>query len=201
MFWRGEPCASLPTLLRYGCRSKLPRFAAPAQVATMSDGYPVQWAGRTAIMTLPQHVGEFNASRICEQLLLVIYRGATELVADMTGTAWCDQAGVAVMARAYRRAAACGTQLRLVVTDEAVRRMLVLKGLDRLIPIYPSLDDAITATTLTATVSVTNQPHSPSATPPRKPGGAARGSADLTGFAQAGEYQCLAGPVQPQIAR
>jgi anti-sigma B factor antagonist len=158
MFWRGEPCASHLTRLRYGCRSKLRRLAAPAQVAAMSDAYPVQWAGGTAIVTLPQHVGEFNASRIHEQLLLVIYRGATELVADMTGTAWCDQVGVAVVARAYRRAAACGTQLRLVVTAKAVRRMLALRGLDRLIPIYPSLDDAVAATMPTAAASVVNQP-------------------------------------------
>jgi anti-anti-sigma regulatory factor len=79
-------------------------------------------------MTLPQHVGEFNASRIRDQLLLLIYRGATELVVDMTGTAWCDQVGAAVVARACRRAAACGTQLRLVVTAEAVGRLLALRG-------------------------------------------------------------------------
>jgi anti-sigma B factor antagonist len=163
MFWRGGPCASHLTRLRYGCRSKLRRLAAPARVAAMSDAYPVQWAGGTAIVTLPQHVGEFNASRIGEQLLLVIYRGATELVADMTGTAWCDQVGVAVVARACRRAAACGTQLRLVVTAEAVRRMLALRGLDRLIPIYPSLDDAVAATVPTATVRVIDQPDGPTA--------------------------------------
>lgn len=132
----------------------------------MSDAYPVQWAGGTAIVTLPQHVGECNASRIREQLLLVIYRGPTELVADMTGTAWCDQMGVAVVARACRRAAACGTQLRLVVTAEAVRRMLALSGLDRLIPIYPSLHNAVAATMPTATVCARDEPDGP--TPDRR---------------------------------
>jgi hypothetical protein len=70
----------------------------------MSDSYPAQWAGRTAIVTLPQHVGECNASRIRDQLLLVINRGATELVADMTGTVWRDQEGAAAAAHAYQRA-------------------------------------------------------------------------------------------------
>jgi len=110
----------------------------------MSDRYPVRWAGRRAIVMLPQHVGEFNASRIRELLLLVISRGATELVADMTGTAWCDQAGAAAIVHAQLRAAASGTQLRLVVTAEAVRRALAHSGLDRLVPVYPSLEAATT---------------------------------------------------------
>ena len=64
----------------------------------------------------------------------------------MTGTGWCDRAGALVVARVRHCAAACGTQLRLVVTAEGVRRMLALDGLDRLIPIYPSLENAVTAT-------------------------------------------------------
>jgi hypothetical protein len=40
------------------------------------------------------------------------------------------------------RAAAVGAQLRLVVTAEAVRRVLTRNGLDRLFPIYPSLEAA-----------------------------------------------------------
>ena len=112
----------------------------------MPDSYPMRWAGRTAIVTLPQHVSEFNADRIYELLFQVINRGATELVADMTGTGWCDRAGALVVARVRHCAAACGTQLRLVVTAEGVRRMLALDGLDRLIPIYPSLENAVTAT-------------------------------------------------------
>jgi len=111
----------------------------------MSDRYPVRWAGRRAIMTLPRHVGESNAGQIRELLLLVINRGATELAVDMTETAWCDQAGEAALARAQQRAAAAGAQLRLVVTAEAVKRVLTRSGLDRLIAIYPSLE-AATAT-------------------------------------------------------
>jgi len=43
------------------------------------------------------------------------------------------------------RAVASGTQLRLVVGSDIVRRMLVLSGLDRLIPVYPSLEGATVA--------------------------------------------------------
>ena len=49
--------------------------------------------------------------------------------------------------RAYRRAVASGTQLRLVVPAPVVRGALTLNGLDRLVPVYLSVPgaDAITA--------------------------------------------------------
>jgi hypothetical protein len=51
------------------------------------------------------------------------------------------------VARAYQRATANGIQLRLVITAEIVCRVLSLNGLDRMIPIYPSLDAAVAAGT------------------------------------------------------
>ena len=111
--------------------------------AAMPGSYPVQWTGRLAILALPRHVGESSAGQIREELLWVINRGATDLVIDMTGTASCDHEGAAAVARAHQRAAASGTQLRLAVTAETVRRVLSRDGLDRLIPVYPSLEAAI----------------------------------------------------------
>jgi anti-sigma B factor antagonist len=115
------------------------------QAGDLADRYPVQWTGRLAIVALPQIVGEVNAGGIREQLLLTINRGATVLIVDMTGTVSCEYAGAAAVARAHQRAAANGTQLRLAVTAEAVRRVLIVNGLDRFIPVYPSVEAAIAA--------------------------------------------------------
>ena len=90
-----------------------------------------------------------NASQIREELLWVINRGAAVLIADMTGTLSCDHSGVDAVMRAYQRALASGTQLRLVVTAPIVRRVLGVSGLDRLIPVYPSLEAATAAGTPT----------------------------------------------------
>ena len=110
-----------------------------------TDSYPVRWTGGLAIMTLPEHIDVSNAGQIREQLLSVINRGATVLITDMTTTLSCDHAGVDAVVRAYQRAVTSGTQLRLVVTARIVRRVLAVNGLDRLIPIYPSLDAAVAA--------------------------------------------------------
>ena len=82
----------------------------------------MRWTGVHAVVTLPEHIDVSNAGQIREQLLSIINLGAAELVADMTATVSCDHAGADAVARAYQRAAAAGTQLRLVVPAPIVRR-------------------------------------------------------------------------------
>jgi anti-sigma B factor antagonist len=147
----------------------------------MPDSYPVRWTGRLAIVALPQHVGDRNAGQIREQLLWVVNRGAAELIIDMTRTASCDYEGAAAVARAHQRATASGTQLRLAVTTTAVQRVLCLNGLDRLIPVHPSLDAAIAAAAPAAIVPVPLQPDGQHTAQPRKPARYAGGPADGTG--------------------
>jgi hypothetical protein len=61
---------------------------------------------------------------------------------------------------------ASGAQLRLVVTNPSVRRVLTLNGLDRLIPIYPFLTAATAAGPTAA--RVTPKPGGPPAAQPGK---------------------------------
>ena len=44
--------------------------------AVFKDSYPVRWAGRQAVVVLPEHIGHANAPQVSEQLLSVINRGA-----------------------------------------------------------------------------------------------------------------------------
>ncbi len=112
----------------------------------MADGMcPVQWTGQRAVVTLPEHIDTSTADQIREQLLWIINRGAAVLIADLTGTVSCDYSGADALARAHHRAVADGAELRLVVTADAVRRVLSLSGLDRLAAAYPDLDGAIAA--------------------------------------------------------
>ena len=117
----------------------------------LTDICPVRWTGRQAVIALPEHIDVSNAGPIREELLSVINRGAQALIADLTATISCDHAGADALARGYQRAVASGTELRLVVTAPVVRQILSLNGLDRLVPIYPSLQ-AATAARAPATV-------------------------------------------------
>jgi PAS domain S-box-containing protein len=111
----------------------------------MTDGVAgVAWSGRQAVVTFPEQVGEPDAALIGEQLLGALGQGAVILIADMSATVRCDQAGAAAVARACLRAAACQAELRLVITAPGVRRLMSAEGLDRLVPVYASLEAALT---------------------------------------------------------
>jgi anti-anti-sigma factor len=107
-------------------------------VKAVAEGvYPIRWTGEQAVMTFPEQVDVSNAGQIREQLLSVINRGAAVVIADMTDTVSCDHAGVDAIGRAYQRALVSGTELRLVVGSEIVRRVLTMSGVDRAVSIYP----------------------------------------------------------------
>jgi anti-sigma B factor antagonist len=130
------------------------------------DTYPVRWVGRQAVVALPEHIDVSNAGKIREELLWVMNRGAAVLVADMTATLSCDQSGAEAVMRTYQRALASGTQLRLVVTAQIVQRVLGINGLDRLVPVYPSLEAATAART--PKVPLTPKQGGPHVPPPRE---------------------------------
>jgi anti-anti-sigma factor len=112
----------------------------------MAEGMePAAWAGQRAVVAFPEHVDESNASQIGEQLLAVFDHGAAVVIADMSATASCDGACADAVARACQRAAVRQAELRLVATAPAVRRMLAAEGLDRLVPVYSSLEAAVAA--------------------------------------------------------
>jgi anti-anti-sigma factor len=117
----------------------------PPAAVMPDETCPVRWTGRQAMVTLPQHLDSSNADQIREQLLWIINRGAAVLIVDLTRTVSCTYSGRDALARAYERAAANGTELRLAATADVVLRMLAVTGLDRLVAVYPGLDGALAA--------------------------------------------------------
>ena len=98
-----------------------------------------------AVATLPAEIDVVNGDQVREDLLTVLNRGPAMLIVDMTGTTFCDSAGVNALVRAYKRAGACGARMRLVVGAPTVRRVLAVTGVDRLIGTCPSVAAALDA--------------------------------------------------------
>ncbi len=125
---------------RRGCCT----LGAYALAAVMAEGiWPEWWTGARAVVTLPEQIDSSNADQIRGQLLAAIDRGAAVLVGDMAATVCCDHAGADALARVCQRAGAVGADLRLVVSADAVRRVLRLSGLDGLVTVYPRLAAAL----------------------------------------------------------
>lgn len=103
------------------------------------EPFPVLWIDQTAVVTLPAEIDVTNAGLIREELLSVLNQGAALLIADMSTTSFCDSAGLSALVRAFRRASADGAGMRLVVGTPAVRRVLSITGVDRLVSTFPSV--------------------------------------------------------------
>ena len=101
------------------------------------------WLGQVAVASLPAEIDVANADQVREDLLSVLNRGPATLVVDMGGTSFCDSAGVNVLVRAYKRAAASGARMQLVACAPNVQRVLAITGVDRLIRTYPSVAAAL----------------------------------------------------------
>ncbi len=67
------------------------------------------------------------------------------LIVDMCGAGFCDSACLGALMRAARRARGWGTWLRLVVTDPDVRKVVRLVALDEVMPVHPSVAEAVAA--------------------------------------------------------
>jgi anti-sigma B factor antagonist len=96
------------------------------------------------VVAMPAEIDMANADGVGEQLRSAFTPGVTVVVADMTLTGFCDSYGMRPLVLAHRYAAAHHAQLRLVVSYAGVLQVLKLAGLDRLLPVYPSLGAALT---------------------------------------------------------
>jgi anti-anti-sigma factor len=97
------------------------------------------------IVSMPADIDITNADSIGEQLLAAIAPGMSAVVADLTGTIFCDCSGARSLMLGYRKAVASNTQLLLAVPSRATLPILELLGLRRILRIYPTPAAALAA--------------------------------------------------------
>jgi len=113
----------------------------------MQDGrFPVGLVRGVPVVAAPEEIDITNAPELRSALLAAAADWAGTLVADMTRTRFCDSCGFHALLAAHKRAQADGGELLLVIPDAAVLRVLTVTGIDRMIPSFTSLDDALAHT-------------------------------------------------------
>jgi anti-sigma B factor antagonist len=99
-----------------------------------------------AVVVLPAEIDVTNSELVHDQLVAALTLGVGVVVADMTSTSFCDSSGVHAVIFAHEAAAARGIQMRIAVSPEgSVRRVLQLIGVASIVPVYPSLAEAMEA--------------------------------------------------------
>ena len=113
------------------------------------DNFPVEMVRGVPVVAAPEEIDITNAAGLRAGLLKAAgleAAGHPAFVVDLTRTRFCDSAGIAALVEAHRRARAAGGQVLLAMSGAVVPRIFELTGVDRVIPSFASLDDALAYT-------------------------------------------------------
>jgi anti-sigma B factor antagonist len=105
--------------------------------------FPVEVTSGVPVVITPEEVDITNAGALRAALLRAGAQGRKTYVVDMTRTRFCDSAGLHALLGAHRRAQAEGGEVRFVITGPGVRRVLAIMAVDRVIPVFGRLDEAL----------------------------------------------------------
>jgi anti-sigma B factor antagonist len=97
------------------------------------------------VVAAPEEIDITNAEALRAALLKAAASGHGMLAVDMTRTRFCDSSGLHALLAAHKRAQAEGREVRLVIPDTAaaVLRVSAITSVDRMIPNFTSLTEAL----------------------------------------------------------
>ncbi len=95
------------------------------------------------VVSSPAEIDVTNAGELLRAIRSCTDAGHTVLVVDMSETTFCDSAALNQLLQEHKRLAAAGGGLRLLVGAGSVIRLLAIVGVDRLLPTFTSLEEAL----------------------------------------------------------
>jgi anti-sigma B factor antagonist len=113
----------------------------------MQDGrFTFEVVNGVPVMAAPEEIDVTNAPELRAALLEAAAHGNGTLVADLTRTQFCDSSGLHTLLAAHKRAQAEDGEMLLVIADATVLRVFAITGIDRMIPNFTSLEEALAQT-------------------------------------------------------
>jgi anti-sigma B factor antagonist len=111
--------------------------------------FVVEVVGGVPVVTTPEEIDIISAPGLRTALLDAAAHGRGPVVVDMSRTQFCDSAGLHVLIRAHKRARAEGDDVLVVISATAVLRVFAISGLDRIVPNFSTLEEALAKTSVT----------------------------------------------------
>lgn len=103
--------------------------------------FRVRELGSTALVTPPGEIDATNAGRLREGLIDAV-DGHSIVIVDMSANTFCDSSGIRALVIGMQRARDADCDLRIVMGGPAVRRIFKVTGVDQVLSIFESVDDA-----------------------------------------------------------
>jgi anti-sigma B factor antagonist len=99
-------------------------------------------AGRVVVVAIGE-VDVYTAPQLDAELSRLTGEGRTDLVVDLARVDFLDSTGLSVLVKTLKRVREADGRLDVVVTSERVAKVFRITGLDQLIPLHPTLADAL----------------------------------------------------------
>ena len=106
-------------------------------------GYEVSRVGGLPVIATPAEIDVSNAAEFRRALLSCANGSDPALLVDMSETVFCDSTGLHQLVQARARAIAAGGEVRLVIRAATVLRLFAIMGVERLFPVFGSLEEAV----------------------------------------------------------
>jgi anti-sigma B factor antagonist len=102
-----------------------------------------QIADARHVISLTGEVDLYTAPELKQQMLDAIANGATDVIVDFTDTTFIDSTTLGVLVGGVKRLRPNGGRLSIVCSDRNITKIFEITGLDRVFPIYTTLDQAL----------------------------------------------------------
>ena len=99
----------------------------------------------THVIELGGEVDLYTAPEFKERMVELIESGKKRIVVDLSQATFIDSTTLGVLVGGVKRLRPAGGSLALVCTDENITKIFEITGLDRVVPIHASRDDALAA--------------------------------------------------------
>lgn len=99
--------------------------------------------GDDAVVEVSGSVDMITAPQLASQLDLAAENQPSVIVVDLTGVTFLSSAGIQALVELQRLSASIGTSVRLVGREYHTVHPIHVLGLDRTLPLYPTVSDAL----------------------------------------------------------
>ena len=108
-------------------------------------GIDVQQRDGCAVLSVSGEVDLATAPQLRQQLVDLVTDGHRCIVVDLSGTDFLDSTGLGALVAGLKRLRAHDGEMRVVCTTPRVRKVFELTHVDRVLPLFESVDEACAA--------------------------------------------------------
>ena len=99
-------------------------------------------SGATCMISLTGEVDVYTSPRLKKELIDRIDAGCLDIVVELDALGFIDSSGLGVLVSGLRHAKEHGGTLRLVCTNESILKIFRITGLDKVFPLFSTVEEA-----------------------------------------------------------